>query len=262
MTKAGPATIYEGVVAHRRFRPVEHRLRYRVFSFLLDLDRLEEVVTATRFFSLNRFNLFSIYARDHGAKKGERLVDHIRGVLARAGVQAPGRILMLAYPRMLGYVFNPLTVYYCYGEGDALAAILYEVRNTFGGRHCYLIPVGEGDGSVAQAADKVFHVSPFIDMEMQYRFTLSPPGDDISVVIGVHDREGVLLNASFVGEAHALGRSSLPALFARYPLMTLKVIAGIHWEAVKLLAKGLRLRPGAPTPEGETTVIAAARPGG
>lgn len=247
------ARVYEGVVAHARLKPVRHRLRYKVFSFLLDLDALDETTARLRFFSYNRFNLFSVYDRDHGAPAG--LAADVRAMLADAGVDAGGRILMLCYPRMLGYVFNPLTVYYCHDGAGEIAAIIYEVRNTFGGRHCYLIPVDSAGGPIEQAADKALHVSPFIDMDMRYRFSLSRPSDRISIVIETGDSEGPLLTASFVGAGAAIADRKLLALFFRYPLMTVKVIAGIHWEALRLLFKGLRLRPGAAAPDRTVTVV-------
>ena len=167
---------------------------------------------------------------------------------------------MLFYPRMLGYAFNPLTVYYCHDLDGALAAMIYEVRNTFGERHAYVIPVEYSGDQIEQSAQKRFHVSPFIDMDMCYRFRLSRPGDEIRLRIETSDEEGPLLNAAFFGTAHALSDAKLLSLFFRYPLMTIKVILGIHWEALKLLAKGLRLRAGAPTPAKPFTVVSSAPP--
>ncbi len=247
------AVVYEGAVKHQRLKPKTHRLRYSVFSFLLDIDRLDETAARLRWFSRGRFNLFSFHDRDHGAGKPDNISTHIRGVLREAGFGAMGRILLLCYPRMLGYVFNPLSVYYCYDLGGRLAAMIYEVRNTFGGRHSYIIPV-EG-GAVDQQADKMFHVSPFNDMDMRYRFLLSSPDDDIHVFIQTSDAEGPVLNASFAGEKADLSDVKLLALFFRYPLMTVKVIVGIHWEALKLFAKGMRLKPGAPDPANAITIV-------
>ena len=249
------ARIYEGVVTHVRLKPVRHKLRYKVFSLLVDVDRLEELGAGLKRFSYNRFNLFSVYDRDHGAGAQGGLAAHIRNTLSGAGIDAGGRILMLCYPRMLGYAFNPLTVYYCHDGDGALAAMIYEVRNTFGERHCYLIPVDNGAGKIDQAAEKVFHVSPFIDMDMNYRFLLTPPAANIRVHIETGDAEGPVLTATFAGAASEATDEKLLGLFLRYPLMTFKIIAGIHWEALKLLAKGLRLRAGGPPPQRAVTVV-------
>ena len=247
------AFAYEGAVTHRRLKPKQHYLKYGVFSFLLDIDRIDETARRLRWFSRNRFNLFSFHDRDHGSGRPSDISVYVRAALANAGYDDVGQILMLCYPRMLGYAFNPLTIYYCYDPKGALAAMLYEVRNTFGGRHAYLIPVLGGD--VDQQAEKVFHVSPFNEMDLQYRFLLSPPEETIRVFIQTSDAEGPVLNAAFAGRRRALTDEKLLSLFFRYPLMTVKVIAGIHWEALKLLAKGVKLRSGAPEPAAPVSVV-------
>lgn len=247
---------YEGVVGHRRLKPKRHALKYRVFSFLFDLDRLDAYDRDLRWFSRGRFNLFSFYDRDHGDGEPTDINSHIRQTFAAAGYDDLGQILLLCYPRMLGYVFNPVSVYYAHDRAGRLAVMLYEVRNTFGGKHSYLIPV-EG-GTIDQRADKKFHVSPFNDMDLSYRFALSAPGSRLRFQIQTSDRAGPLLNAWFSGDRTALTDRKLASLFVRYPLMTLKVIAGIHLEAAKLFAKGLRLKPGAPDPDDAVSVVRAA----
>lgn len=247
------AAAYQGAVTHKRFKPKRHHLHYKVFSFLLDVDRIDETAADLKWFSRKKFNLFSFHDRDHGAGKPDDISVYIRGVLAEAGFKEMGRILLLCYPRMLGYAFNPLAVYYCHDLSGRLAAMIYEVRNTFGGRHTYLIPVaGE---KVDQQADKLFHVSPFNDMNMRYRFVLSPPGNNLRVFIQTSDDEGPVLNAAFQGARTELTNKKLLSLFFGYPLMTVKIIAGIHIEAVKLLMKGMRLKPGAPDPENAVTIV-------
>ena len=250
----GAVTVYEGAVTHRRFKPVGHRLKYRVFSFLLDLDALDDAARSLRFFSRGRFNLFSFYDRDHGRGRPADIARYIRGALGEAGIEADGRILLLCYPRMLGYVFNPLSVYYCHDAEGRLTAMVYEVRNTFGDDHTYIIPVEADPETIDQTAEKAFHVSPFIDMDMRYHFQMSRPGDAVSMSIQTLDAEGPLLNANFSGEGAAVTDAKLLSLFFRYPLMTMKVIVGIHLEALKLVMKGMRLR-GGEVPEHATTVV-------
>jgi DUF1365 family protein len=248
--------LYHGRVYHRRLKPVGHAFAYRVFSLLVDVDEIADVAARLRWFSYNRTNLFSLHAIDHGAQGGETIGDHARAMLKDAGYSGAGRITLLCYPRILGFVFNPLSVYWCRDGDDALEAVIYEVRNTFGGRHCYVIPAA-GDGApVRQSADKVFHVSPFMDMEMRYNFELSAPGDRVRIVIREEDREGPILIASFDGAREALSDRALMRAFFRYPLMTVKIIAAIHFEAMRLLAKGLRLKRGAPDPANEATHVA------
>lgn len=247
------AVVYEGVVGHRRLKPKKHRLKYGVFSFLLDLEKLDETADRLRWFSRGSFNLFSFYDRDHGAGKPDDINRYVRSVLTDAGYGDIGRIMLLCYPRMLGYAFNPLSVYYCYDKAGGLIAMLYEVRNTFGGRHSYLIRVDAP--RVDQETDKVFHVSPFNDMDLRYRFIIDPPDETIRVFIQTLDGDGPVLNAVFAGARATLSDSKLLSLFFRYPLMTVKVIVGIHWEALKLLAKGMRLKPGAPDPEYPVTIV-------
>ena len=249
------AAIYEGIVTHSRLKPVRHELRYRVFSFLLDLDRLTETADRLRFFSRGKFNLFSFHDRDHGAGSPENLAAYIRTSLRAAGLNADGRIMLHCYPRMLGYAFNPLAVYYCYDAADRLSAMIYEVNNTFGDRHAYLIPVEGAQPQIKQSAQKEFHVSPFMEMDMRYDFALTYPEEKLSMSIKTSDREGAVLNAVFKGKRAPLTDETLRSLFFRYPLMTLKVIFGIHWEALKLILKGMRLRPGAPAPEFPMTLV-------
>ena len=259
MSSGFESALYVGRVIHTRLRPVRHRLGYKVFSMLIDVDELGALDRGLSLFSRNRFNLFSFHDRDVAAGGGDA-AGETRAAMAAAGVDAGGPLKLLCYPRILGYVFNPLAVWYAHDRAGRLSAILYEVRNTFGGKHSYLIPVGteQGGSIIRQSADKAFHVSPFMEMETRYHFRLTRPGESLAVAIRQTGAEGAILNAAFAGTRRALDDRALAAIFLAYPLMTLKVIAAIHWEALKLMARGLRLRPGAPDPAEPVTVVRAA----
>ena len=233
---------YRGEVMHRRLRPRHHRLKYRVFSLLVDLDALPELDRTTRFFSLNRFNLLGFHCRDHGAGDTEpkALKAHICQLAAAAGIGGEiSQVLLLCYPRILGYVFNPLSVYFCYGSDDALVATLYEVGNTFAERHTYVI-AADGGSRLDQRADKLFYVSPFLEVAGTYRFRVRPPDTaraGLEIAIQQSDNEGPVLYAAFKGTRRPFSDRDILGLWLRHPLMTVKVIAAIHWEALRLWAK-------------------------
>ena len=234
--------IYEGIVQHRRTRPKQHKLSYTVTSFFLDLDELPVLDREITGFAYNRFGMFSFYDRDHGPGTGEPLRPWVETQLMKAGIALDGgAIRLLCYPRTLGYVFNPISVYFCYRGDETMAAILYEVTNTFRERHSYLIPV-DGEGEIVRhACAKELYVSPFIDMDMVYNFQVRPPDHEFALSIQENDQEGALLYASFGGQRRELTSRAAFISFLRFPLLTLKVIGGIHWEALKLWLKGVPL---------------------
>lgn len=246
---SGASALYVGEVRHNRVRPRRHALRYRVFMLLLDLDEVDGVLGRLKLLARGRFGLTSFNAADHGDRSGRPLRDQVRERLAEAGIEADGAIRLLTMPRILGYGFNPLSLYFCHRPDGALAAILYEVSNTFGERHNYLIATPEGGAeTVRQSAPKRFYVSPFMDMDLAYAFTVQPPADRTGVSITVSDGEGAMLTASFLGERRALTDGQLLQAWLGHPLLTLKVMAGIHWEALKIWRKGVgfRHRPALP----------------
>lgn len=249
------SALYTGEVAHHRLRPKRHRLRYKVFYLLLDLDEIDTVTDSLRLFSRNRFNLFGFRDRDHGDGTAAPLREQIECHLRRASVEAGGPIRLLTMPRVLGYVFNPLSIYFCHRADNSLAAIFYEVSNTFGERHSYLIPLEAGStGTIHQASRKTLYVSPFLGVDMSYSFTVAPPGEQLSVTIAGRDGKGPLLVAKLAATRQALTDAALARAFVVYPLLTLKVIAGIHWEALLLWLKGVRLERRPPAPREAVTL--------
>jgi DUF1365 family protein len=249
--------LYSGTVLHVRTRPRRHRLAYRVFMLLADLDELEDLDRGLRLFSSRGWSLVGLRTRDHGDGSGRPLKAQLEAELAAAGLPHGGPVRMLAFPRIFGLGFDPLTVFFCHAADGALAAILYEVNNTFGERHSYLIPVS-GGGLVRQACDKDFYVSPFMDMGLAYDFCVRPPGDTVGVAIDVHDDAGVVLAASFHGDRRPLTDRGLLRAWLTHPWMTLGVLAAIHVEALKIWLKGEPIRRRPPPPARRVTVVGAA----
>jgi uncharacterized protein len=245
------SSLFVGQVRHRRHKPARHALRYSCFWLLADVDELPVLSRRLTLFSHNRWNIFSLRDHDYGDGSGRELRSYVEAQLAPAGLpSASSTIRLLTMPRILGYAFNPLSIYFCYAPGGTLAATLYEVRNTFGQRHSYLIPVESGsDGAIVQRCAKAFYVSPFLAMDLNYEFRLAAPGEALGVAICVRDAEGPVLTASLAAKRRDLTDRTLGSLLVTHPLLTLKVIAGIHVEALWLLLKGvgLRARPTPPT---------------
>jgi DUF1365 family protein len=245
--------LYAGEVMHHRLKPFGHRFTYRVFSLLADLDRLDELHRLNPLLSVNKPNLASFHESDHVEKEGETARAFADRLLREAGVERrAARILLLAYPRIVGYVFNPISVYFAYDAGGALIAVIYAVRNTFGQRHSYVAPVEPGElteAGLKQTRTKVFHVSPFIDMGTRYHFRVLPPGKVVRLRIHETERNEALLAATFAGEARSLQSFALVGCLLKFPLLTWKIMAGIHWEALKLRLKGARFYKSPPPPK-------------
>lgn len=242
-----PAALYFGDVMHARLKPMGHRFTYRVMSLLIDLDRLDEADRTTRLFGVNRAALYSFHEKDHGERNGASLRAYAQRCAASRGIDLTGgRVQLLCYPRLLGYTFNPLSVYFSHRADGTLALIIYEVRNTFGDIHSYVLPIADGEQTAAgirQVQDKLFYVSPFIEKAMRYHFRVSPPADEVKLRILETDAEGPLLAATFHGKHRALTTNALLRSFFGLPLVTFKIMAAIHWEALRLWLKGARLVP-------------------
>ena len=231
--------LYVGSVMHRRLRPRLHRFEYKVFWLLLDLDRLEETARALKLLSIDRFNLFSFYARDHADGRDGPLRSRVASLAAKAGFATGGPLTLFTMPRVLGYVFNPLSVYFCHDTLGRPTAIVWEVSSTFGERHSYVIGVDDPDARIhRQRCHKELHVSPLIGMEIEYRFRVAADGDLLSLGIADHDADGLLMSAALTARRRPLSDAELMKAFARIPFETLKVTAAIHWQALRLWRKG------------------------
>ncbi len=237
------SALYNGIVVHKRVRPVQHALRYNVFSLLIDCDELPDLDRRLRLFSYNRLNLCSIHDANHGDRTP--LAGYLRQVSTQSGVKGIERFMMLCYPRVLGYVFNPVTTYFGVNGDDEPLLIVYEVSNTFGERQTYVVPVEQDNRSdtVHQSCAKAFYVSPFNTVDGRYSFHVTPLGEEITVGIALHTEDGPLLKAFFRGERETLTDGTLAKALARTGWLSVKVILAIHYEALKLWLKGLRLMP-------------------
>lgn len=252
------SALYRGIVTHERLRPKPHLLRYRVFWLLADLDRLDADLAGLKLMRRNRWGLLSFHDRDHGDGGGASLRAQVAARLSRAGVApATGSILLLTMPRVLGYVFNPISVYYCHNADGHLVANVYEVTSTFGVRHAYVLPVHGDDvqaGRIRQSASKALHVSPFMPMDVAYAFKGAAPDKHLRLAVNCADDEGPLLNTAIAAQRRALTDREILGAWLSHPLMTIKVVAGIHWEALRIWLKGVPPTPDAPAPEGAVFV--------
>ena len=234
--------IYAGNVIHKRFKPREHFFKYKVFSLFLDLSEIEQISKNIFFFSYNKFNLISFYNVDHGSRDGSNLKDWVFKNIKKHGIENSNiRIKLLCYPRILGYVFNPLSIFFIYDKNSSLVAILYEVKNTFGEQHTYVFKVKKQKKIIQNNCKKKFFVSPFMDLNSSYYFKVLYPEDTLSVIIDQRDENGKLLFASQEGKRINFSSKNLFFLYLKHPLMTLKIISAIHFEALRLWIKGIKL---------------------
>jgi DUF1365 family protein len=235
------SAIYNGQVIHKRFKPKVHYFKYKVFSLLIDLSELETLDRKVNFFSFNKFNLISFHEKDHGERNGSSLKLWVHRNLEKNNIQTKDiKIKILCYPRIFGFVFNPLSVFYIYNLKDQLISIMYEVKNTFGEQHTYIFKVTKDSNLIQNNCSKKFHVSPFIEMNCTYFFRLLKPGNKISVIIDQYDSEDKILYASQDGFRSDFNTKHLIISYLKHPIMTFKIILAIHFEAFKLWGKGIR----------------------
>ncbi|MDA9667361.1 DUF1365 domain-containing protein [Candidatus Pelagibacter sp.] len=234
--------IYTGNVIHKRFKPKIHYFKYKVFSLLIDLSELEFLDKSLKIFSYNKFNIVSFYDKDHGARDGSSIKMWVINNLKKKDIDTNNiQIKLLCYPRIFGYVFNPLSVFYVYDNNSNLISILYEVKNTFGEQHTYIFKTDINHNLIQHTCKKKFHVSPFIEMDCIYFFRLLKPGNKISVIIDQNDKEGKVLYASQDGIRSEMTNANFVKSYLKHPLMTFKIIVAIHFEAFKLWSKGIKL---------------------
>ena len=234
------SAIYNGTVIHKRFKPKLHFFKYKVFSLLIDLSELEKLDKTINFFSYNKFNLISFFDKDHGERDGSSLIEWVKKNLSENEINTKDiKIKLLCYPRILGYVFNPLSVFYIYDNDEKLISILYEVKNTFGEQHTYIFKV-KNNNLLQHNCEKKFHVSPFIEMNCNYFFRILKPSEKISVIIDQYQSNEKILFASQDGKRADLTSAELMKSYLKHPLMTFKIISAIHFEAFKLWVKGMK----------------------
>ena len=235
------SNIYEGKVIHKRFKPKYHYFKYNVFSLFLDLDEINLIQKKIKIFSNNSFNILSFCDKDHGPRDGSNLKNWVIENLKLNNIKFENiKVKLLCYPRIFGYVFNPLSIFFVYDNYSKIIAVLYEVKNTFGEQHTYIFKV-EDENIITNSCDKKFFVSPFIEMKSKYSFRIIKPEKKLSVSIDQSDMEGKLLYASQDGVAKEINNKNMLLSYISHPLMTFKVIAAIHFEALKLWLKGVKL---------------------
>jgi len=247
--------LYDCRTVHVRLKPFQRRFSYRVRQMFLDVDAIGETAAGLRFFSYNRPGLFSFFDADHGDRSGAPLRSWAERQFAAADVTLDGgAIRLLTFPRVLGHVFNPLSIYFGYGTDGALRGVIYEVHNTFGEAHAYTAKIPPSAPRPQHRAAKRFHVSPFLDVAGAYNFTLSPPQDRLSLVIKNVTQQGAEHVASLVGARKPLTDGALLSAFLRAPWAGFGVLAAIHWQALRLWLRGARYRPKPPAPLADATI--------
>lgn len=238
------AVLYAGSVMHHRLKPVGHRFSYGVYSLLIDIERLQEADRLSSLLGVERPGLLSFRSSDHlrsgSSSLREQADEWFRRVRPHASL--PSRWLLFCYPRMFGWVFNPISVWFGFDEEKRPVMVVYDVRNTFGGRHAYLAPVEDGqlsDAGIRQQSAKRLHVSPFLGPDLTYNFRVMPPGRALKVRI--HETAGYepLFEASFAGECKPISTRMLCGYLLTIPFLPFKVYAAIHWQALKLWLKGV-----------------------
>ena len=233
--------IYSGYVTHERFKPKKHFFKYKTFSLLINLSEIKNIEKKIKFFSYNKFNILSFYNIDHGFRNGDSLIYWVKKTLKKSKINFNlGKIELLCYPRFFGYVFNPLSIFYCYDKNSKLKVVLYEVKNTFNEQHTYIFRCTSSSNLILHKCNKKFYVSPFIEMKTFYNFRLLKPDTKLNILIKQYDSKGLLFIARQVGKRVDLTSKNLFYEFIKHPFMSFKVILAIHFEAFRLWSKGIK----------------------
>lgn len=238
--KTVAAYLVHGNVTHERVRPVKHKFVYSLFYMRVNLAQLDKLDTSRFWFGLNKWRVVSLFTKDYGPRDGSDLQIWMRNILKDSGIQAEGEIWLQTFPRLLGFVFNPVSFWYCYDASDGLRAVLAEVNNTFGETHRYLLTAPEHQVITSDHqlhCKKAFHVSPFFQVHGHYRFKFQESDKATSVRLDYFDEKGLLLKTAIGGTCVAMTSKLLRRALLRQPWLTFKVIAAIHWEAFKLWLK-------------------------
>jgi DUF1365 family protein len=252
------AQLYAGRVSHIRHTPFQHKFNYRIWMMAIELDAMDTLAASSVCFAHNRFGLLSIHDKDHGFRDGRPLRAYVEEALTRQGFQDyAAKIVFVSIPRLLGYAFNPISFYYCYDAQGKLGAVLHQVKNTFGGQLGYLMSV-EDENNIHQSAAKRLRVSPFFDLAGGYHFSLTAPGENLKIMIQYSAAGEKRLTAAMALRARPFNGTSIFRLLLQMPLTPLKVIAAIHFEALRLYLKGAKFHAAPdekhePVISGETT---------
>ncbi len=250
--------LYECTVMHRRISPKEHRFVYRIFLFCIDLDELQRISRRIPFFSHNSPNLYSLRDEDYFLLSSGGLRLNVEAFLESEGfAEKPARILLLTLPRLLGYTFNPVSIFYCFDMSDRPLCSVVQVGNTFGELKPFFVPLVTEKTVFHRRATKNFYVSPFSDLDLVFDFRFDLPGDRLGVWINDFAGSDKTLVSSLTGRRLELNAANLAWLSLKYPLITLKVIGLIHWEALRLWWKRIPFRLKETRPDLQTGVFRA-----
>tara|TARA_Y100000590_G_C15746547_1_gene1022260 strand:+ start:6766 stop:7548 length:783 start_codon:yes stop_codon:yes gene_type:complete len=235
------SSLFSNIVIHHRFLPFEHKFKYNLTSCYIDYDELNLLDKKISFFSINKFNFFSFYEKDHGYRDNRNLKEFVIDILSKNSIKySKLKFKILCFPRILGYVFNPISIFFCF-DNENLIAILYEVKNTSNEQHtyCFVGPNFKAEKTYKHKCKKIFYVSPFIKMNCIYKFFTSIPSKELSIFIEQYNNKGKkIFFASQKGKKINLSSATILISFIKHPMMTLKVILGIHYEALKIFLKG------------------------